>query len=418
MKDFFIVLKFELATMLKKKSFVISTVLVIIGAFLLMALPSLLQMDESDDSHNAVTNGDNTEIMDEASAVIMIVDDKHVLKDEGLFKQFFPNYEIKMTSDLNALKQGIHDETADAGFEIHDDLHYTYYVKNSSLTDMTSDRFESLLQTQYQMSECAKLGYDAAMIQQIYQTPVSGEITVLGTDGSSNYFYTYILIFILYMMILIYGNQIGVGVASEKSNRAIEILTTSCSPNALIFGKVIAGAVAGVIQTVIMIGSVLVAYQVNADSLNHMLDPYLQIPSMVLMTFAVFGILGYLLFSFIFGAIGAMCSKVEEVNGATLPVQLLIIGVFMISMFTLSMPDSLLAQVMMYVPLSSWMCMFVNVAMGSVSTMQMLISLLILAATTLLMGWIGAKLYRRGTLSYGNTLKWKQLVHVLKHKHE
>lgn len=73
---------------------------------------------------------------------------------------------------------------------------------------------------------------------------------------------------------------------------------------------------------------------------------------------------------------------------------------------------------MMYVPLSSWMCMFVNVAMGSVSTIQIVISLIILAATTLLMGWIGAKLYRRGTLSYGNTLKWKQLVHVLKHKGE
>lgn len=410
MKDFFIVLKFELATMLKKKSFVISTVLVIAGAFLLMALPGLFQSDE-DVENDTVMDG-------EERSVMAIVDEQNILNQEDLFARYFPEYEIRMVDDVNELKQNVNEESVDAGFEIHDDLHYTYYVKNSSLMDMTSDRFASLLQAQYQMSECAKLGYDADMIQQIYQTPVNGEMTVLGTDGFSNYFYTYVLIFILYMMILIYGNQIGVGVASEKSNRAIEILTTSCSPNALIFGKVIAGAVAGAIQTFIMIGSVLVAYHMNADSLNHMLDPYLQIPSTVLMTFAVFGVLGYLLFSFIFGAIGAMCSKVEEVNGATLPVQLLIIGVFMISMLTLSMPDSLLAQVMMYVPLSSWMCMFVNVAVGSVSTMQMLISLLILAVTTLLMGWVGAKLYRRGTLSYGNTLKWKQLVHALKHKHE
>ena len=61
-------------------------------------------------------------------------------------------------------------------------------------------------------------------------------MTVLGTDGQSNYFYTYVLILVLYMMILIYGNQIGVGVASEKSNRAIEILTTSFSPYGLFFG--------------------------------------------------------------------------------------------------------------------------------------------------------------------------------------
>lgn len=407
MKEFFIVLKFELLTMVKKKSFIISTVLVIAGAFLLMALPGLLQTD--DDEYVGGEAGE------EESSVMLIVDGQHILDNEELFAQFFPEYEIRFVSDLNTLKQEINDETADAGFEIHDELNYTYYVKNSSLTDSTSDRFSVLLQQQYQISECKKLGYDANQIQQIYQTSVNGEMEVLGTDGFSNYFYTYILIFILYMMILIYGNQIGVGVASEKSNRAIEILTTSCSPNALIFGKVIAGAIAGVIQTVLMIGAVLVAYQINADSLHHVLDPYLQIPSSVLLTFAVFGILGYLLFSFIFGAVGASCSKVEEVNGATLPIQLLIIAVFMISVFTLGMPESLLAQIMMYVPLSSWMCMFVNVAMGSVSTIQVIISLIILAITTLFMGWLGAKLYRRGTLSYGNTLKWKQLIHVLKH---
>ncbi len=416
MKDFFIVLKFELLTMIKKKSFIISTVLVIAGAFLLIALPGLFQ---SDDSGNVGGGGSEGEVSEgEDPMIMLVVDAQHILDNEELLERHFPEYEVRTVSNLDALKQEINEDSADAGFEIHDDLHYTYYVKNSSLMDTTGDRFSALLQEQYQINECQKLGYDAAQIQQIYQTQISGEMRVLGTDGFSNYFYTYILIFILYMMILIYGNQIGVGVASEKSNRAIEILTTSCSPNALIFGKVIAGAIAGVIQTALMIGAVLVAYQINADSLHHVLDPYLQIPSSVLMTFAVFGILGYLLFSFIFGAIGASCSKVEEVNGATLPIQLMIIAVFMISVFTLSMPDSLLAQIMMYVPLSSWMCMFVNVAMGSVSTIQIVISLIILAATTLLMGWIGAKLYRRGTLSYGNTLKWKQLVHVLKHKGE
>ena len=180
------------------------------------------------------------------------------------------------------------------------------------LNDANSSRFKTLLQQQYQASELAKLKYDAGKVQAIYQTEVISDTTVLGTDGMNNYFYTYVLILVLYMMILIYGNQIGVGVASEKSNRAIEILTTSCSPNALIFGKVIAGAIAGVVQTAIMLGSFLIAYQLNADVWDHMLDKFLDIPGLVLVTFALFGILGYLLFSFLFGAIGAMCSKVEE----------------------------------------------------------------------------------------------------------
>ena len=291
-----------------------------------------------------------------------------------------------------------------------------YYLDNSSLNDMNTSRFETYMQQQYQAKELSALNYDVNKIQQIYTTPVVSDMTVLGTDGQSNYFYTYILILVLYMMILIYGNQIGVGVASEKSNRAIEILTTSCSPNALIFGKVFAGAIAGVIQTSIMIGSFLLAYQINAEHWNHMLDRFLQIPSLVLVTFALFGILGYLLFSFLFGAIGAMCSKVEEVNGATMPIQLLIIAVFFISYMTLYMPDGILAKIACYLPFTSWMCMFVNVAVGSVSTIEIIISLALLVITVILMGFAGAKLYRRGTLTYGNNVKLRNLFMLLKKK--
>lgn len=298
----------------------------------------------------------------------------------------------------------------DAGFEIRNSSEFVYYVENSSLNDMTSSRFESMMKQNFQTSELKKLGYDVNKVQKVYQSAIASETQVLGKDGKSNYFYTYVLILLLYMMILIYGNQIGVGVATEKSNRAIEILTTSCSSNALIFGKVMAGAITGIIQTSLMVGSFLLSYSWNAQSWNYSLDRFLNIPSSVLLTFAMFGILGYLLFSFLFGAIGALCSKVEEVNGATLPLQLFIVAVFLISMVTLQIPDTLFAKIVCYIPFTSWMCMFVNVALGSVSFIEVIISLLLLAITTLCVGFIGAKLYRRGTLSYGNHLKLKKVL--------
>jgi len=409
MREFFLVLKFELITMLKKKSFVISTVLVVLGAFLLMGVLGLF-MDEEN-------NRDDTALEDFAGDkdIMMIYDEQHVLKDAKVVETVLNDYEIRYVDDMDTMKNAIINEDASAGFVVHDETNFTYYVKNSSLMDMTNERISALLQQQYQVSELKKLNYDVQKINAIYHVTITSDTAVLGTDGSNNYFYTYALVFVLYMMILVYGNQIGVGVASEKSNRAIEILTTSCSPNALIFGKVIAGAVAGVLQTILMVGSVLLAYQLNAESLGYILDPYLHIPSQVLLTFTLFGVLGYLLFSFLFGAIGAMCSKVEEVNGATLPFQLLIIAVFAISMFSLQMPDSTLSQIAMYVPLSSWMCMFVNVAVGSVSWMEIAVSLAILAATTLATGFFGAKLYRRGTLTYGNSINLKNILRWLHH---
>ena len=399
MREFLIVLRFELKTMLSKKSFLISTIIVMLGAIVLFSLPRLISND-GQDNNGAVTK----------EKKMLVYDQMDVLKNQELMQQSFPEYEIQFVDSLSEVKDQVKDGKVDAGFEIRNSSEFVYYVENSSLNDMTSSRFESMMKQNFQTSELKKLGYDVNKVQKVYQSAIASETQVLGKDGKSNYFYTYVLILLLYMMILIYGNQIGVGVATEKSNRAIEILTTSCSSNALIFGKVMAGAITGIIQTSLMVGSFLLSYSWNAQSWNYSLDRFLNIPSSVLLTFAMFGILGYLLFSFLFGAIGALCSKVEEVNGATLPLQLFIVAVFLISMVTLQIPDTLFAKIVCYIPFTSWMCMFVNVALGSVSFIEVIISLLLLAITTLCVGFIGAKLYRRGTLSYGNHLKLKKVL--------
>lgn len=164
------------------------------------------------------------------------------------------------------------------------------------------------------------------------------------------------MIFLLYIIILAYGVQIGVSVASEKSNCSIEILITICSPNAMIFGKVIAEAVAGIILASIMLVSAYLAYQWNAGVWNHAWEAFLQIP------------------------------------------------------------DSLLANILSYFPFTSYMSMFIKVAMGVATIPQILISLVILIFTLIGIVILGAKLYRRGTLSYGNKVNIAAAIKMLKSK--
>ena len=115
MKDFFIVLKFELLTMIKKKSFIISTVLVIAGAFLLIALPGLFQ---SDDSGNVGGGGSEGEVSEgEDPMIMLVVDAQHILDNEEPLERHFPEYEVRTVSNLDALKQEINEDSADAGFE-------------------------------------------------------------------------------------------------------------------------------------------------------------------------------------------------------------------------------------------------------------------------------------------------------------
>ena len=406
MKSFITVFCFELASLLKRKSFLITTGIVIVVSFVILSIPRFSTMFENLFSSNS-----------SEEKTMVILDEHAVLKNsDSILKENFADYKIQYVNSEDALKQSVEKEEAEAGFVISSINEFAYYVKNSSLMDTIQSRFAEVLKTILQNELLKEKGYDPVQIRTILQQSVTSNIVVLGTDGSSNYFYTYILIFILYMMILTYGAQIGVNVASEKSNRSIEILVTSCSSNALIFGKVLAGAVAGIVQTAIMLGSVVVAYKVNADVWGHGLDKFFSIPLEVVVVFAMFGTLGYLLFSFIFGAIGAMCSKSEEVNGATLPVQMIVVVGFFASYMMLQSPDSPLSQILCYIPFTSYMSMFVAVAMGVSTLPQIIISFIILLLTVILMGMLGARLYRRATLSYGNKVNIATIIRMLKSK--
>lgn len=142
-------------------------------------------------------------------------------------------------------------------------------------------------------------------------------------------------------------------VTSEKSNRAIEILVTSVDSNSLIFGKVIAGALAGIVQAGVILGSAVIAYRATADAWGHMLDFIFQIPAPVWMIFIVFGILGYLLYAFLFGMVGALVSKTEDISKSSGVVTFLYLASFLITMYGLTSPDSLLVKAASYIPFTS-----------------------------------------------------------------
>ena len=78
----------------------------------------------------------------------------------------------------------------------------------------------------------SKMGIDAAEVERLFDTPLESKTVILGKDSAKNYAYTYVLVFIMYIMVIFYGQMIATSVTSEKSNRAIEILVTSTNSDA------------------------------------------------------------------------------------------------------------------------------------------------------------------------------------------
>ena len=99
-----------------------------------------------------------------------------------------------------------------------------------------------------------------------------GEDVILGKDGINNFLYTYVMVFVLYFLILFYGQMIATSITTEKSNRAIEILVTSVDSTSLIFGKVLAGAIAGLVQTAVILGGAVLSYRFLGSGWNGQLD--------------------------------------------------------------------------------------------------------------------------------------------------
>lgn len=410
MKQFFTVLKFELGNYFKNKSYLITTILFSLLLIVGLSVPSFINIPALSGKDKVESN----EKEDEEKTVFAIYDKDNVIADNEYLKKAFEDVEWENVNSRKEVEDLINEDKADAGFIVNSLTDYSYLVENSSFSDENQPIFESVLSRVYREDYLKDKNISVDEMDALYNMPIESNVEILGKDSVSNYIYTYALIFILYFMIIMYGQLIATSVTSEKSNRAIEVLVTSTSSNSLIFGKVIAGAIASFIQMGLIIGSGLVSYKINRDSWNGLLDMVFDIPSNVLLTFGVFGMLGYLLYTFIFGALGALVSKTEDIGKSAGNISMIYAIVFILTMFNLTNPDGMIIKVMSFIPFSSCNAMFVRVAMGTVPTIEIIISLALLIASIVIVGFLGAKIYRMATLMYGNPIKLSNAIKWLK----
>ena len=416
MKQFFNVLSFELSNYFKNKGYMITTILFSIILVIGLSLPSFFDMSKlipqlapisSEDPSSSVTPD---EVIDENKANYVIVDNNNILPDLNTLETAFTNSswtKVNTTAEAeNIIKAG----DAEAGFILESLNKYSYLVDNSGFTDTNQMIFENLLSSLNQQTYAIEHNLDINDLQSVIYPSFESDVTILGKDSANNFFYVYIFIFAMYMMILLYGQLIAVSVTSEKSNRAIEVLVTSASSNSLIFGKVIAAALASFLQVGIILASGMITYSLNSKAWNGILDGVFKVPSNILLTFILFGAIGYLFYSFIFGALGSLVSKTEDISSSIGPITMIFVIVFFISMFGLTNSDSLLIKIASFIPFSSLMTMLIRVAMGTVSNLEIIISFIILLISTILTALGAAKIYRLGTLMYGNPIKLRNAL--------
>ncbi len=411
MKNFKTIFKFELDNYFKSKSYMLLTIIIAIIAATLMFIPRIVDSVKSED--DSKDSGVESEVNEEDLRNMAIYNPEG-LGDMEMLAGYFSNAKFTECTSADEVKSLVEKEEAEGGFVIKSSTEFDFYVFNKSMDNNDAEVFTEYMRMVVKMEYCEANGLNLDEYLAVEYAEINVNENILGKDGMQNYWYCYILVIIVFMVIIAYGTAIASGVTNEKSNRSIEILVTSTSTTALLFGKVLAGVVAAVFQFGLIGAASIGSYQLNKDYLPNMLGMFLDIPGEVLLTFAIFGIGGFLFYAFMYGALGALVSKIEDLNKTAGSAQMIIMIVYMVTLFGIMDPDGILMKICSYLPISSYSAMFARVAMGSVAMWEIVLSAVLLYASVIGMGILGGKIFRNSTLRYGNPIKLSNALKNLK----
>ena len=407
MKQFGKILKFELKGYLRNKIFVGFTIFLVALIAVVMFIPNIISAFESDDV------GDTTPA--DLPTMLVYAEDENL---SAIVKEYFGNafvdYNVKVAEgSVDELKNDIISGNAECAFVMNSASSYTYYVNNLSMYDMNTEVANTVLQEVYRINAMVQNGLTPEQAGEIMSVQIESGTETLGKDQMQNFFYTYIMIFALYMVILLYGQMVATNVATEKSSRAMEVLVTSAKPTSMMFGKVLASCIAGFSQLVLVFGTAILLYNVNKEALsNPLIASIFDIPIELFIYLIVFFVLGFLIYAFMFGAIGSTASKLEDINTSVMPITFLFIIAFMVVMFSMSSGsvDNTAMLVCSYIPFTSPMAMFTRICMSTVAWYEIAISIAILVGSTVGIGVLSAKIYRVGVLLYGMPPKFSTIM--------
>ena len=249
--------------------------------------------------------------------------------------------------------------------------------------------------------------------------------------------------YMIMMFIIIYGNFVMRSVIEEKTNRIIEIIISSVKPFQLMMGKIIGNSLAGILQFMIwavvgallfFIASSFFGLQMGASSavspemmeqaqqaaglskVQLYINEILNLPlTLMLVSFVIFFIGGYFLYSSLYAAIGAAVDSETDSQQFLLPIIMPLMLAVYIGFFTvINDPHGTVATVFSIIPFTSPIVMLMRIPFG-VPIWQLILSIVLLFATFAFVVWFASKIYRVGILMYGKKPTWKELYKWMKY---
>ncbi len=416
----------------RKKSFIITTLLVPLFMLACMVIPALI----------LAYGGGSTK-------TIAVIDPSGVVAPA-----LESNEEVVYIPTDRTLEEAVADETLFGvlviGADVVDSPNVKLYTSASSSMmleeHITGQIEEAVRQQRIRREEIDNLDEVMERIKttvslQTFRTDRDEQVQSAGVA----YGLGYVLAFVLYMFLLLYGQMVMTSVIEEKGSRVLDVVITSVPPFRLMLGKILGIATVAVTQIVIWCALLVILFTtvlpaiIPADTMAQaqalqagQLDPStlggdtemlqalatatdLGYMGMIMVYLVLFLIGGYLLYSAMFAAVGASVDSVQDASQLSTVVTMpIIVGLFAM-IAVMADPNSGAAFWFSMIPFTSPMVMMARIPAG-IPAWESILSLVILAATTLLMIWLAAKIYRVGVFMHGKKPTFKDLARWIKYK--
>ena len=412
MKDLKTVIAFSIKDMVKRKSFIISTLIILVLIVIGINIPNILKAITGDNENAGETK-------------ILIVD------STNLFEGTLPSlnymelgYNVQVANNevsFDDIKNRIENNDINEAviIEQKDDGTYKlrYIVENMTQMASVPEDLMNAINTLYTNLQISKLGLTE---EQMASLSPNFEFTIEQTEEqevSGNLFVIMMLSIVLFYAIYFCAYQVSSSITTEKTSKIMETLVTSTSPRTIVLGKTIGIGIVGLIQICVIVGVALISAKAFLDPelLNSVLDMSMMTPYLAIMTIVYF-ILGYFAYALLYALTGSTVSKPEDIQSANTPVAILAVVGFYLSYFTMMNPTSELNQFAAIFPISSPFCMPFRIMMGIASTSEIILSIAVLVITILIIAQVAIKIYSNAILNYGTKMTFKDIVKVYRDK--
>ncbi len=234
----------------------------------------------------------------------------------------------------------------------------------------------------------------------------------------------YVCGFLMYLILLLYGSQVMMGVTEEKTNRIAEVVVSSVKPFQLMIGKIVGIGAVAVTQFLIWIACIFIIYNVGkssgstgmlAESLGHVQEVFTSVNIPITIGCFLFYLIGgFLFYSSLYAAIGSAINEdMREAQSLSFPITMLIIFSIALMTPTIANPSSPVAVWASMIPFTSPIVMMARVPFGVPNTVpiwQLALSMALLIVGFLCTTWFASRIYRTGILMYGKKPSWKEMI--------